>query len=113
LYRLNIFLAITSKQAKKTMEKESKLRSVLKAVTWRCIATGTTFTLAYTIFSGSGCEDALQKSTLVAGLELVIKLVIYYFHERAWQAIPRGTFRNRRRSNPVPISSSKNQELGR
>ena len=74
-------------------EKESKTRSILKAITWRAIATGTTFTLAYTIFSGSGCDDALQKSSLVAGLELVIKLVIYYFHERAWQAVPRGTFR--------------------
>ncbi|MEM6380381.1 MAG: DUF2061 domain-containing protein [Bacteroidota bacterium] len=75
------------------MQKESKLRSILKAITWRAIATGTTFTLAYTIFSGSGCEDALQKSSLVAGLELVIKLVIYYFHERIWQSIPRGTVR--------------------
>jgi uncharacterized membrane protein len=76
------------------MEKESRLRSILKAVSWRAIATATTFTLAYTIFSGSGCEDALEKSSLVAGLELVIKLVIYYFHERAWQAIPRGTIRS-------------------
>ncbi len=76
------------------MQKESKLRSVLKAITWRVIATGTTFTLAYTIFSGSGCEDALQKSSLVAGLELVIKLVIYYFHERIWQSIPSGTIRS-------------------
>lgn len=73
------------------MQKESKLRSIFKAITWRVIATGTTFTLAYTIFSGSGCEDALQKSSLVAGLELVIKLVIYYFHERIWQSIPIGT----------------------
>lgn len=76
------------------MEKESKLRSILKAATWRLIATGTTFTLAYFIFSGTGCEDVLQKSTIVAGLELVIKLVIYYLHERAWQMVPRGTIRH-------------------
>ncbi len=75
------------------MEKESRLRSLLKAISWRVIATLTTFTLAYTIFSGSGCEGALEKSSLVAGLELVIKLFIYYFHERMWQAIPRGTIR--------------------
>jgi uncharacterized membrane protein len=75
------------------MEKESKLRSILKAVTWRMIATGTTFTLAYFIFSGTGCEDVLQKSSIVAGLELIIKLVVYYLHERAWQAIPRGSIR--------------------
>ncbi|MCB0587218.1 MAG: DUF2061 domain-containing protein [Phaeodactylibacter sp.] len=85
------------------MEKESKLRSILKAITWRLIATGTTFTLAYFIFSGTGCEDVLQKSTIVAGLELVIKLMIYYLHERAWQMVPRGTvrqiFRRSRKEN--------------
>lgn len=95
------------------MEKESKLRSILKAITWRAIATGTTFTLAYSIFSGSGCEDALQKSTLVAGLELVIKLVIYYLHERAWQSIPRGTIRDWARQRDFNFFSIKNKKLGR
>ncbi|NRB49613.1 MAG: DUF2061 domain-containing protein [Saprospiraceae bacterium] len=71
--------------------KESKGRSVLKAITWRLIATGTTFSLAYLVFKGSGCEDVLQKSSLVAGLELCLKLVIYYLHERAWQRVPAGT----------------------
>ena len=74
------------------MEKESKLRSVLKAITWRLIATTTTFSLAYTVFSQTNCEGALAKSGLVAGLELVIKIVIYYLHERAWQSLPRGFF---------------------
>ena len=77
------------------MEKDSKLKSILKAITWRFIATGTTFALAYTIFSGSGCEDALAKSSLVAGLELVIKIVIYYLHERAWQSVPKEVFQRR------------------
>ena len=75
------------------MEKESRVRSLLKAISWRLIATGTTFTLAYTIFSQTDCEEVLAKSTLVAGLELVIKLVIYYLHERAWQMAPRGSVR--------------------
>ena len=48
---------------------------------------------AYFIFSGTGCDDVLQKSTIVAGLELVIKLVIYYLHEQAWQSMP-GTVRH-------------------
>ncbi|MCB0580362.1 MAG: DUF2061 domain-containing protein, partial [Phaeodactylibacter sp.] len=78
----------------KAMEKESKLRSILKAVTWRLIATATTFALAFFIFSGTGCDDVLQKSSIVAGLELVIKLAIYYLHERAWQMVPRGTVRH-------------------
>ncbi len=75
------------------MERESKVRSILKAITWRLIATTTTFLLAYTIFQNTGCEDVLEKSSLVAGLELVIKLVVYYLHERAWQMVPRGTIR--------------------
>lgn len=72
---------------------ESKTRSILKAITWRFLATGTTFLLAYFIFSGADCEDALEKSTIVAGLEAVIKIVIYYFHERAWQMAPKGSVR--------------------
>lgn len=76
------------------MEKESKLRSALKAITWRLIASGTTFMLAFLIFSGTGCEEVLQKSAIVAGLELLIKLAMYYLHERAWQMVPRGTVRH-------------------
>ena len=76
------------------MEKESKLRSILKSITWRMIATGTTFILAFFVFSGTGCDDVLQKSSIVARLELVIKLAIYYLHERAWQMVPRGTVRH-------------------
>jgi len=75
------------------MQKESHTRSVLKAITWRLIATSTTFILAYTIFRGSGCENVLEKSTMVAGFELVLKLIIYYLHERAWQLAPRGSVR--------------------
>lgn len=71
--------------------KESRLRSILKAITWRLIATGTTFSLALLVFQDH--PDALEKSTIVASLELVIKLVIYYLHERAWQLAPRGSIR--------------------
>ncbi len=76
-----------------TKKQESHTRSVLKAVTWRIIATSTTFLLAYFVFKGADCEDALEKSTIVAGLEFIIKIVIYYFHERAWQILPRGSVR--------------------
>ncbi len=76
------------------LQKDSNLRSILKAITWRLIATLTTFALAYFIFQGSGCEDVLQKSSIVAGLELFIKLLLYYLHERAWLLVPRGTIRS-------------------
>jgi len=75
------------------MQKESRTRSILKAISWRVIASATTFTLAYLIFSNSECDDVLEKSSMVAVAESIIKLVIYYFHERAWQMAPRGTVR--------------------
>ncbi len=80
--------------------RESHLRSILKAVTWRLIATGTTFLLAYTIFSQTDCDDVFEKSSAVAGLELVLKLLLYYGHERAWQLVPRGTVRRLLRKPP-------------
>ena len=75
------------------MTKESRTRSILKAISWRFIASATTFTLAYLIFSNSECDDVLEKSSMVAIAESLIKLVIYYFHERAWQMAPRGSIR--------------------
>ena len=74
------------------MKKESRLKSIIKAVTWRIIATGTTFLLAYFVFSSGDCTDVIEKSSLVAGLELIIKLVFYYLHERIWQRVKNGVF---------------------
>lgn len=77
----------------KNPNKESHLRSILKAISWRLVATLTTFVLAYLVFSNSECENVLEKSTIVAGLELFIKLFFYYLHERIWQLVPIGTVR--------------------
>lgn len=71
--------------------KESKLRSFLKAMSWRLIATTTTFLLALFVFQDH--EDAVTKSSLVAGMELGLKLILYYLHERGWQMLPRGSLR--------------------
>ena len=69
------------------IQKESHLRSILKGVTWRIIATATTVTIAY-IITG---ED--EQALTIGGIEFVGKLFIYYLHERAWQLAPRGSLR--------------------
>ncbi len=66
--------------------KESKTRSILKGLTWRVLATGTTFLLAW-LFA----KD-LSVATSIAAVEFFIKFGIYYLHERAWQSLPRGSF---------------------
>ena len=57
-------------------------RHVAKTVTWRIIASGTTFLLAMVFF---GTEPgAIRKATAVALSETVLKMFLYYAHERAW-----------------------------
>ena len=68
-------------------KKESKKRSILKGLTWRVLATGTTFLLAWMF-----AKD-LSVATSIAAVEFFVKFAIYYAHERAWQTLPRGTFK--------------------
>ena len=67
--------------------RESHLRSVLKGITWRVIATSTTIGIAW--WMTGEIETALK----IGGIEFVGKVFIYYLHERAWQIIPRGRVR--------------------
>ncbi len=69
------------------MERESHLRTILKTISWRIIATTTTVTIAYFVFGD--ISNALK----VGGIEFFAKMVIYYLHERAWQFAPIGTIR--------------------
>ena len=75
------------------LHKESRWRSIFKAVTYRFAATVITFLLALFIFQQANCDAVLERSSVVALLELGSKLIFYYLHERAWQAVPRGRIR--------------------
>ena len=66
---------------------ESRLRSVLKAVSWRVLATLTTMVIAYFVTSNVG--DAIK----IGSVEVVVKLVIFYLHERTWAQLPLGAVR--------------------
>ena len=63
------------------------MRSIIKACSWRFVATCTTFAIAYVVTG---------KTTLaftIAGVEVFVKMLIYYLHERAWQMVPYGIVR--------------------
>ena len=70
-----------------TTYRESHLRSLLKAFSWRILATLTTASIAYAV------TGQIDTALLIGGVEFGMKLVIYYVHERVWQLIPRGTVR--------------------
>lgn len=72
-----------------TIQKESHLRSILKGLTWRIIASTTILIITY-LTTGE-----MDTAITVAGIEFFVKLLLYYLHERAWQIVPRGSIRKR------------------
>lgn len=77
---------VASEIMSQSANKESKARSIFKGLTWRVLATATTFLLAW-LFA----KD-LSVATTIATVEFFIKFAIYYAHERAWQLVPRRSF---------------------
>lgn len=61
---------------------DSKRRHIAKSITWRIIASVTTFLIARWFFSED--PNATEKATWVALSEASVKMALYYFHERAW-----------------------------
>ena len=58
--------------------KVTKLRSVLKAISWRIVGTLDTMALGW-IITGSPLMGLK-----IGALELFTKFILYYFHERIW-----------------------------
>ncbi|GAA5221208.1 DUF2061 domain-containing protein [Membranihabitans marinus] len=67
--------------------KESHARSFIKGVTWRIVGTLDTMLISY--FVTGNWTFAFS----IASIEVITKLLLYYFHERAWQLLPRGSVR--------------------
>ena len=65
--------------------KVTKLRSLLKTISWRIVGTLDTMALGW-IITG----DPLI-GVKIGALELITKFVLYYFHERAWLQSKFGT----------------------
>ena len=63
---------------------DSKSRSIVKALSWRFIATVITFTVAYFL------TGELKVAAEIGLADTIIKLSAYYFHERSWNKIPLG-----------------------
>jgi uncharacterized membrane protein len=63
---------------------EKHVRSFAKAISWRVVATLTTMLLVFA-FTGS-----LMISGGVGVAELVVKILVYYLHERVWNMVDFG-----------------------
>ena len=71
------------------MYKETNRRSIVKGISWRIVATTTTIIIVYLFF---GRLDL----AIAAGLiETILKVGLYWAHERAWFKIQWGKKRDR------------------
>ena len=82
---------MSKKDKKKWTEedfRESHLRTFLKTLSWRIVATTSTVVIAFIVFGD--ISNALK----VGGIEFFAKMAIFYVHERIWQLAPRGSVRS-------------------
>ncbi|MEM7084647.1 MAG: DUF2061 domain-containing protein [Bacteroidota bacterium] len=76
-------------------QQESHIRSILKGISWRVIATMDTILVALLItclFGQCSIEDALK----IGAAEFLIKFLVYYGHERVWQKYRKGPVTKKR-----------------
>ncbi|CAM3479807.1 DUF2061 domain-containing protein [Arcobacter aquimarinus] len=63
---------------------EKAYRSVVKTISWRTVGTLDTMIISYFVTGN------LVMAASIGTIELVTKMVLYYFHERAWNKLSFG-----------------------
>jgi len=74
---------------------EAHRRSLAKAASWRVLGSIDTFLLSW-LFTGS-----VKAAGGIALTEVLTKMVLYYFHERAWASVKWGVSRADEQSDPA------------
>ena len=57
----------------------TRRHTLLKTLSWRVVASATTFLIAWFV------TGDLTAGAAIGGVEVVAKVILYYWHERAWQ----------------------------
>lgn len=80
---------INSNQEEKTtfktdIAKEKPIRSIAKSISWRIVGTLDTMIISWIV------TGQLNTALVIGGVEVVTKMVLYFFHERVWNTIKWG-----------------------
>jgi len=59
-------------------------RSVVKTISWRVLGTIDTMVISYLI------TGSLAMAASIGSIEVVTKMILYYFHERTWNKLSFG-----------------------
>jgi adenylylsulfate kinase len=63
------------------MYKETNIRSIVKGISWRLVATSTTMIIVYLFFGN------IELAIATGALETIAKIALYWGHEKVWQKI--------------------------
>ena len=81
-------LIFSSKKHKTSYSKdkasESPKRSIVKSISWRAIGTLDTIIISWIV------TGTLRMAFSIGFIELITKMVLYFFHERIWNNITWG-----------------------
>ena len=81
-------LVVNNKEERATFEKdrtsESPKRSIVKSISWRIVGTIDTIIISWIV------TGTLSLAFSIGLVELVTKMVLYFFHERIWNGIKWG-----------------------
>ncbi|WNL12508.1 DUF2061 domain-containing protein [Aliarcobacter cryaerophilus] len=64
---------------------EKPYRSVVKTISWRTVGTLDTVIVSYFVTGN------LVMAASIGSIEVITKMILYYFHERAWNRLKFGT----------------------
>ena len=78
-----------------TIFRDSPQRSILKTITYRVFASGAMFVAVFIYsheYQSLSIAESIGNAGFIAIVEFLIKLVIYYIHERIWSGISWGKY---------------------
>jgi uncharacterized membrane protein len=84
-----------AKNIRAEQQKDSPTRSILKAFSWRLIASGATFIISFVIFrqyTTKSYSEILETASIITIVDIVAKLILYYLHERLWTNVTWGKY---------------------
>ena len=74
----------TKRNFREDRSSEKPMRSVLKTLSWRTIGTIDTIIISWLV------TGTLALAFSIGAIELVTKMMLYFFHERLWNSISWG-----------------------
>jgi uncharacterized membrane protein len=72
------------KSFKEVKNSENATRSIVKAISWRIVGTLDTIVISFFI------TGEITMALSIGMVEVVTKMLLYFFHERVWNAIKWG-----------------------